>query len=87
MATCLRCAQLIAYMSGMKSDADLLAAFALATQSAAQALGLENYGLRAGNPADLVVFRAATVQEAVVTHTPHDLVIKGGRIAQKRLGA
>ena len=46
----LECALLIAYMSAMKSDADLLAAFALATQSAAQALGLENYGLRAGNP-------------------------------------
>ncbi|MEE8172175.1 MAG: amidohydrolase [Alphaproteobacteria bacterium] len=78
-------AQLIAYMSGMKSDADLLAAFALATQSAAQALGLEDYGLRAGNPADLVVFRAASVQEAVVTHAPRELVIKGGRIRHKEL--
>ena len=38
----LECALLIAYMSAMKSDADFLAAFALATQSAAQALGLEN---------------------------------------------
>jgi len=73
-------ALLIAYMSDMKSDADLSAAFALATQNAAQALGLENYGLHAGNPADLVVLRAASVQEAVVTHAPRDLVIKGGRI-------
>ena len=83
----LECALLIAYMSAMKSDADFLAAFALATQSAAQALGLENYGLRAGNSADLFVFRAASVQEAVVTHAPRDLVIKGGRIGQKGLGA
>jgi len=42
---------------------------------------------RAGNPADLFVFRAASVQEAVVTHAPRDLVIKGGRIGQKGLGA
>ena len=73
-------AQLIAYRSGMKSDADLMAAFALATQNAAQAIGLENYGLRAGNIADLVVHRAGSVQEAVVAHAPRELVIKDGQI-------
>ena len=64
----------------MKSDADLMAAFALATQNAAQAIGLENYGLRAGNIADLVVHRAGSVKEAVVAHAPRELVIKDGQI-------
>jgi cytosine deaminase len=79
-------AQLIAYRSGMKSDADLRATFALATVDTAQALGLENYGLRTGNPADLVVFREASVPEAIVSHTPRVLVIKGGRIGYEGPG-
>ena len=70
----------------MKSDADLRAAFALATVDTAQALGLENYGLRTGNPADLVVFREASVPEAIVSHTPRVLVIKGGRIGYEGPG-
>ena len=73
-------AALIAYRCGMNSDEDLRAAFDMATVSAAKALGLENYGLAVGNPADLVVFRAASVQEAIAAHAPRDLVIKGGRI-------
>jgi cytosine deaminase len=77
-------AMLIAYRSGMSSDADLCAAFDLATTSAARALGLKDYGLAAGNPADLVVFHAAAVPEAVAIHAPRDLVIKAGRIVFER---
>jgi cytosine deaminase len=77
-------AMLIAYRSGMRSDADLCAAFDLATTSAARALGLKDYGLAAGNPADLVVFHAAAVPEAVAIHAPRDLVIKAGRIVFER---
>ena len=77
-------AMLIAYRSGMSSDADLYAAFDLATTSAARALGLKDYGLAAGNPADLVVFHAAAVPEAVAIHAPRDLVIKAGRIVFER---
>ncbi|MBT5674081.1 MAG: amidohydrolase family protein [Rhodospirillaceae bacterium] len=74
-------AALIAYRCGMNSDEDLRAAFDMATTSAARALGLENYGLAAGNPADLVVFQAASVPEAIASHAARGLVIKGGRIA------
>ena len=78
-------AMLIAYMSGMKSDADLSAAFNLATESAARAIDLEGYGLAVGNAADLVMFGTGSIQEAVVSHAPRDVVIKNGRIVLDRL--
>ena len=73
-------AALIAYRCAMNSDEDLRAAFDMATTSAARALGLENYGLAEGNPADLVVFEAASVPEAIASHAARGLVIKGGRV-------
>jgi cytosine deaminase len=73
-------AMLVGYRNGLNSDTDLALALDLATVNAARVLGLEDYGLRVGAPADLVAVPAGSTPEAVVAHPPRMLVIKRGRV-------
>ncbi len=73
-------AMLVGYRNGLNSDTDLALALDLATSHAARVLGLEDYGLRVGGPADLVAVPAGSTPEAVVAHPPRTLVVKRGRI-------
>jgi cytosine deaminase len=70
----------VAYRNTFRRDEDIELALEAATYGGARALGLEPYGLVAGAPADLVVVAARTPAEAVVTHPPRELVLKGGRV-------
>jgi cytosine deaminase len=79
-------AMLIAYLSDMKSDADLHAAFDLTTVNAARALGLESHSLMVGNAANLAVFDARSVPEAIAGRAPRGLIVKGGYITHDRRG-
>ncbi len=70
----------VAYRNTFRRDEDIELALEAATYGGARALGLEPYGLVPGAPADLVVVAGRTVAEAVVTHPPRELVLKGGRV-------
>lgn len=70
---------LIGYRSGFYTDEELAAAFDLVTDSAARALGIDDYGLKSGAPADFIVLDAQHVPEAVVGRPARKAVYKGGR--------
>ena len=71
---------LIGYRSGFYTDEELSLAFDLATINAAHALGLSEYGLRIGAPADLVALPVRQVPEAVVVRPAERTVFKSGQI-------
>jgi cytosine deaminase len=73
----------LAYRSGFFRDEDIETALRVATYGGARALGLSEYGLEVGDPADLVVVAAGTPAEAVMSHPPRSLVIKGGRVVAR----
>jgi len=73
-------AMLVGYRNGLNADADLALALDLTTHAPAKVLGLSNYGLAVGAPADLVAIPVASVSEAVVEHPTRKLVMKRGRV-------
>ncbi|MCB8882133.1 amidohydrolase family protein [Acidisoma cellulosilytica] len=74
-------AMLIGYRQGMVTDAELDAAFALATTAPAKVLGLDaDYGVAVGAWADIVALQAASVAEALVTRPGGRVVLKRGRL-------
>ncbi|MGP3910970.1 amidohydrolase [Nonomuraea sp. 10N515B] len=68
----------VAYRSTFRRDADIELALEAATHGGARVLGLEGYGLSAGDRADLVVVPCASAAEAVVVHPPRTLVMRNG---------
>ncbi|TMR17099.1 cytosine deaminase, partial [Nonomuraea turkmeniaca] len=68
----------VAYRSTFRRDADIELALEAATYGGARVLGLEGYGLAAGDRADLVVVPCASAAEAVVVHPARTLVMKDG---------
>ncbi|MDP4502703.1 amidohydrolase [Nonomuraea turcica] len=68
----------VAYRSTFRRDADIELALEAATHGGARVLGLEGYGLSAGDRADLVVVPCASAAEAVVVHPARTLVMKDG---------
>ncbi|REE71465.1 cytosine deaminase [Rhodococcus wratislaviensis] len=73
-------ATIIGLQGELMTDDDLRYAAALATDEAAAALGLTDYGLAPGKRADLVAVAAGSVPEAVASHPERLLVLHGGRI-------
>lgn len=73
-------AMLLAYRSGFRRDQDLNLAFDLVTTYGAKGLGLSDYGLHIGAPADLVVLPVSSIPEAIVTRPPRRWVLKRGTI-------
>ena len=73
-------AMMIAYRANFRHDYELALAFEMVTAAAARVLGLADYGLRAGGPADFVAVEAATLAEAVATRPRRKLVVKAGRV-------
>lgn len=53
------------------------------TVNASRMFGVADYGIAAGNTADLVVLAEKSPQEAFRTHLPRPAVIKGGRIVAR----
>ena len=76
-------AMLIGYRGNYRRDEELAFTLDLVTTNAAKVLGLEDYGLRVGGPADLVVVEADTVAEAVATRPGRKMVIKAGRVVAR----
>ncbi|WGF87487.1 amidohydrolase family protein [Marinivivus vitaminiproducens] len=76
----LRRATLAAYQQGYRSDADMGYALDLITTESARALGLADYGVAPGRPADFVLVEAETVAEAVANPPARRVVFKHGRL-------
>jgi len=73
-------AMMVGYRANFRHDPELALAFEMVTAAPARVLGLADYGLTAGGPADFVVVDAATIAEAVATRPRRKLVIKAGRM-------
>jgi len=76
-------AMLIGYRSGFFTDEELEVAFDLITESAARAIGVKDYGLGLGAPADFVALDAQHVPEAVVGRPARRAVYKNGRLVAR----
>ena len=76
-------AMMIAYRANFRHDTELLATFDMVTANAAAVLGIADYGLVAGGPADLVAVDAASPVEAIVARPRRKLVIKAGRVVAR----
>jgi cytosine/creatinine deaminase len=81
----------LAYRSTFRRDDDIELALDAATRGGSVALGLrpdsasgEATPIAVGEPGDLVVVRASTPAEAVVTRPPREVVVKGGRVVARK---
>jgi cytosine/adenosine deaminase-related metal-dependent hydrolase len=73
-------AMLIGYRANFRHDHELGLAYDMVTTAAARVLGLSDYGLKVGGPADMVVVNASSIAEAVATRPRRKMVIKAGRV-------
>jgi cytosine/creatinine deaminase len=81
----LQAAFVLVHLGHMSGAADLRRLHDMITVNPAAALGLDDYGLREGGPADLVVFDAPTFADALRLGRPRHLVMRAGRVvAQTR---
>lgn len=76
-------AMLIGYRGNFRRDEELAFAVDLVTTNAAKVLGLKDYGIKVGGPADLVIVEAGTVAEAAATRPRRKMVIKAGRVVAR----
>lgn len=53
------------------------------TQTAAQAIGISNYGVKPGSAADLVILDATSASEAIATASPNRTVLKAGKVVSQ----
>ncbi|MCD4739115.1 MAG: amidohydrolase family protein [Anaerolineae bacterium] len=74
----LEVAFLAAHLMWMTSREEMEILYDLITTHAAEALGIEDFGLAVGNVADLVVLNAGSVWEALWSHEAPRYVIKNG---------
>lgn len=73
-------AMIYARTSAVRSDGGLEAAFDMISEDGARSLGLSDYGIHEGAQADLVLFRAESVQHVICHHIRPTLVFKAGRV-------
>jgi cytosine/creatinine deaminase len=76
----LQAAFVLAHLGHMSGDDELRTLLDMITSGPAAALGVEDYGIRQGGPADLVVFDATSEAEALRLQRPRLLVLRAGRI-------
>ena len=76
-------AMLLALRFGWSKDQDLEAAFDVVSHGGARALGIAQYGLDVGCPANLLVLPAEGVAEAVVNRSTRRTVISRGRVVAR----
>ncbi|MGC9467241.1 MAG: amidohydrolase family protein [Anaerolineae bacterium] len=74
----LEVAFLAAHLMWMTTSQDMEILYDLITTRAAEALGIQDYGLSEGNKADLVVLNAENVWEAIWSHEAPIYVIRDG---------
>ena len=72
-------AMLLAYRFDWGKDEELRQALDAATSAGAKALGLEDYGLAVGGPADFVLVKAENTADAIVRRPRERIVFKNGK--------
>jgi cytosine/creatinine deaminase len=75
----LQAAFVLAHLGHMSGDQELRTLIDMITVAPAAALGVADYGLRVGGPADLVVFDAWSEAEALRLQRPRFQVLRAGR--------
>ena len=76
-------AMLIGYRGNFRHDHELGLACEMVTAAAARVLGLADYGIRLGGPADFVAVEAESIAEAVATRPRRKWVMKAGRVVAR----
>jgi cytosine deaminase len=76
-------AMLIGYRANFRHDHELELACEMVTAAAARVLGLADYGIRLGGPADFVAVEAGSIAEAVAARPRRTWVMKAGRIVAR----
>jgi imidazolonepropionase-like amidohydrolase len=76
----LEVAFLVSHLLWMTSRADIQQLYDMITTKAARCMGLQDFELKPGAPANLVVLQAPTVLEALRTHAAPAHVISHGRL-------
>src|SRR5215467_13217613 len=79
----LQAAFVLVHLGQMSGDAELRELIEMITVNPAEALGVSDYGLRPGGPADLVVFDAPSEADALRLVAPRTLVLRGGNIVAR----
>ncbi|MCK6453221.1 MAG: amidohydrolase [Alphaproteobacteria bacterium] len=73
-------AALIGWRADFRRDDEVMIAYDLVTDAAARAMGIAEYGIKVGAPANFFTVAADCVPEAVAGHPPRQLVFHRGRI-------
>jgi cytosine deaminase len=79
----LEVAHMAVHVAQMTSQAGLRAAFDAVTVNAAKAIGLADYGIAVGNPADFVILQARDPIEAIRLKANRLVVARGGAIISR----
>lgn len=79
----LQAAFVLVHLGQMSGDQELRALIDMITVNPARALGVPEYGLQVGAPADLVVFDAPSEADALRLVAPRTLVLRGGRVVAR----
>jgi cytosine deaminase len=79
----LQAAFVLVHLGHMSGDAELRRLVEMITVNGAAALGVTDYGLRLGGPADLVVFDAPGEADALRLVAPRFLVLRAGRVVAR----
>jgi cytosine deaminase len=79
----LQAAFVLAHLGQLSGDAELRRLIDMITVNPAAALGVPDYGLREGGPADLVVFDAPSAADALRLVAPRLLVLRAGRVVAR----
>ena len=76
-------AAIIGWKGDFRRDAQVEIAFDLISAAGAQALGVGDYGVSIGAPANLFTIAASCVPEAVAAHPPRKLVFFEGNVVAR----
>ncbi|AVO37542.1 amidohydrolase family protein [Pukyongiella litopenaei] len=76
-------AKFVGLRNNLRMDAEVKRALDICTGGGAEAMARPRRALETGAPGDVVLVAGETVAEAVVTHAPRKLVVKGGRVTAR----
>jgi cytosine deaminase len=76
-------AMIVGLRNNLRRDEELEFALRACTRGGAALMGITDYGLEVGRPADLFLVEGATPAEAVVSRPPRKLVVKRGRVVAR----
>ncbi|SDE51434.1 amidohydrolase family protein [Ruegeria marina] len=76
-------AKFVGLRNNLRMDTEVKRALDICAGGGAEAMGKQRRELATGAPGDLVLVEGEAVVQAVVTHAPRKLVVKGGRVTAR----